>query len=212
MRIYDVSVLIHNSMHAYPGDPPVEITPVSRIPEGAGANVSLLSMGSHTGTHVDPPYHFVNDGVTVDELPLDVLVGPCLVCDVGDAPVIGLGELEMAGIPSGVERILFKTRNSHLWAERGFRSDFTWLDPEAAGRLAEWGVRLVGIDYLSIDRFKSGAHATHRRLLEACIVVLEGLDLRGVPGGMYTLVCLPLKIAGGDGAPARAILISDTTL
>jgi len=210
MRIHDISVPISSESIVYPGDPAVRIVPVSRISEGARANVSILRFGSHTGTHVDPPYHFVESGLTVDLLPLDVLVGECLVCPVEQSPVISVAELEAAGIPAGTERILFKTRNSELQGETAFRADYTYLDPEAAGWLVERRIKLVGTDYLSIDKFKSGTHATHLRLLESGVVVVEGLDLRAVPGGTYTLVCLPLKIAGGDGAPARAILISDS--
>jgi arylformamidase len=205
--IHDITVAISSDMPVYPGDPEVRVMPVSRISEGAGANVSALMLGSHTGTHVDPPYHFIQDGAKLDEIPLDMLVGECWVCDMGQAACIGISELEVARIPAGTERILFKTPNSGFWSEREFRADFTYLDPEAAGHLVEQGIRLVGVDYLSVDKFRSGGHATHLRLLASGVVVVEGLDLRAVPQGMYTLVCLPLKVAGGDGGPARVILI-----
>lgn len=207
MTIYDISIGLSDQTPVYGGDPKIEITPICRISRGAGANVSAMRLGSHSGTHVDPPYHFVDGGKTVDELPMDVLVGECLVCPIEDSPVIGTAELEAADIPEGTERILFRTRNSRMWSETEFRTDYTYLDPEAAAWLVEQGIKLVGIDYLSIDKFKSGTHATHHKLLESGIVVVEGLDLSAVPGGMYMLACLPLKIIGGDGAPARAILI-----
>jgi len=207
MRIYDISVAISERTPVYPGDPDIEITPASRISDGAGANVSILRLGSHTGTHVDPPYHFCEDGLPVDRLPMDCLVGECLVCSIEQSPVISVAELEAAEIPPGTERILFKTRNSELWNKLCFQTDYTYLDSEAAGWLIEQGIRLVGIDYLSIEKFGSQSCAAHLCLLGSGIVLVEGLDLRGVTAGMYTLVCLPLKIAGGDGGPARAILI-----
>lgn len=213
--IYDLSIPISPDMPVYPGDPSAEVTPASRISQGAGANVSILRFGSHTGTHVDPPFHFIEGGATVDELPLDVLVGECLVHKV-ESPVIRIEDLE--GIPQGTERIIFKTGNSDLWraagastpirrGKPGFQTDYTYLDPDAAEWLIKLGIRLVGIDYLSIEKLKSGTHPTHTRLLQAGVVIVEGLDCSGVPEGMYTLVCLPLKIKGGDGAPARAILM-----
>lgn len=207
MRIYDISVSISPDMPVYSGDPAVEIIPVSRISEGAGANVSLLKFGSHTGTHVDPPYHFVESGIKLDELPLEVLIGECMVKYVQDRRVIDKQAVEEAGIPEGTERVLFKTRNSDFWREPGFHADFTYIDPEAAEWLVERGVKLVGVDYLSVDQFKSPGHRTHLTLLGAGVIALEGLDLSEVSEGTYTLVCLPLKIAGGDGGPARAVLI-----
>ncbi|MCX6377431.1 MAG: cyclase family protein [Armatimonadetes bacterium] len=207
MTIHDISIPIREGMPVWPSDPPVEITPSSRISQGGGANSSILRFGTHTGTHVDPPFHFVEAGLTVDRIPLETLVGECLVCEVPDAPVIEVEHLEAASIPDGTLRILFKTRNSGLWREPEFRTDYTYLSPEAADWLVRRGIKLVGTDYLSIDKFKSGGHAVHLRLLEAGVIVLEGLDLSEVAGGTYTLVCLPLKITDGDGAPARAILI-----
>ncbi len=207
MKIHDISIAISPSMHVYSGDPGVEIVPVSRITDGKGANVSAIHMGTHTGTHVDPPFHFVSSGVTVDCLPLETLIGECLVCEVQDVPVILRQHVTEEVIPLGTERILFKTRNSALWQEKEFRNDFTYLDSGAAEALVDRGVKLIGIDYLSIDQFKSDGHRTHLKLLGSGVVVLEGLDLSNVSVGTYTLVCLPLKIQGGDGAPARAVLM-----
>ncbi len=209
MKIHDITVPISPDMPVYSGDPAVRIDRVSRISEGAGANVSMLCFGSHTGTHIDPPYHFVESGIKIDEVPLDTLVGECLVYSVEEATVILVQHLESKPIPKGTERIIFKTRNSGLWEDKEFHTDFTYLSPEAAEWLVERGVRLIGIDYLSIDKFKSGVHATHHKLLESGVIVVEGLDLRQVDEGTYTLVCLPLKIESGDGGPARAILLTD---
>ena len=213
--IYDLSIPITPDMPVWPGDVNAEIIPASRISEGAGANVSILRFSTHVGTHVDPPLHFIEGGNTVDNLPLDALVGECLVHKVDSPSVITIADLE--GVPAGTERIIFKTRNSDLWraagpstpirrGKPGFQYDYVYLDPDAAEWLVNRGIRLVGTDYLSVDKMKSG-HLTHTCLLQAGVVIVEGLDCTGVPEGMYTLVCLPLKIKGGDGAPARAILM-----
>lgn len=208
MKIYDVSLTIAEDMPVYGSDPPFELDPISRISRGDGANVSLLKMGSHTGTHLDAPFHFVEGGVTVDQVPLDVLVGECFVCELASSVAVTAADLESCGMPEGCSRVLLKTSNSRLWGEDRFRTDYVYLDPDAAAWLVERGVRLVGVDYLSVDRFKSGTHPTHLRLLSSGVVALEGLDLREVSGGTYLLACLPLKIRGGDGAPARVVLMS----
>lgn len=211
MRIHDVSLPISDSMPIYSGDPSVEIEPVSRIARGDGANVSFLKLGSHTGTHVDSPYHFAEGGITIDRVPLDVLVGECYVCEIASSEAVTVSELEAHGLPEGCTRVLFKTSNSRLWADERFHTDFVYIEPEAASWLVDRGVRLVGIDYLSVDRFKSGTHPTHLRLLGSGVVAVEGLDLGAVAEGTYLLVCLPLKIRDGDGAPARVILIEQMT-
>jgi len=163
--------------------------------------LSRLVFGSHSGTHVDAPLHFIGEGGSIDQLSLDALIGPALVVDArGVAEEIG-AELVERELPAHCERVLFSTRNSALWNEPGFRSDFVGISPQAASLLVERGVRLVGIDYLSV-----GAPETHRELLAHDVVLLEGLDLHGVAAGRYRLICLPLRIAGADGAPARAVL------
>lgn len=207
MKIYDVSLPLSADMAVYGDDPPFAIEPVSRISRGDGANVSLLRMGSHTGTHLDAPFHFVEAGLTVDDVPLEVLVGECFVCEIASPDAVTVSDLTAGSLPEGCRRVLFKTSNSRLWEDDHFRTDYVYLDPDAAAWLVERGVRLVGVDYLSVDRFRSGTHPTHLRLLESGVVALEGLDLRGVGQGTYFLVCLPLKIRGGDGAPARVILM-----
>lgn len=207
MRIHDVSVVISEDMPIYGDDPRVEIEPVSRISRGDGANVSLLKLGSHTGTHVDAPFHFVEGGTTIDRVSLDVLVGECFVCDIPASGAITVADLESCRLADRCRRILFKTSNSRLWEDNQFHTDFAYLDPDAAAWLVDRGVQLVGIDYLSVDRFKSGTHPTHMRLLGSGAVAIEGLDLRGVTQGTYFLVCLPLKLRDGDASPARVILI-----
>jgi arylformamidase len=208
MRIYDISVPISAHMPVYQGDPGVEIADWSSLSKGNSANVSFLHLGAHTGSHVDAPAHFIPGGRRIDALPLDVLIGPARVVRVPDEMTEIGPDLIAPSNLAGVERVLFHTRNSAFWEEPDFRRDFTYLVPEAAQRLIEMGVRLVGIDYLSVEKFKSGDHKTHLTLLSNNIVIVEGLDLREVPAGDYELICLPLKIAGGsgDGAPARAVL------
>jgi arylformamidase len=204
MEIFDISVPIRDGMLHYAGNPPVHVTRVSSIERGDPANVSELDMGAHSGTHVDAIDHFIEGGPGAEALPLNVLLGPAEVVDATRAAValdlVTLRDLELP--PSGSERILFKTRNSQLWSREDFTRDFVRLDGEAAAFLVERGAKLLGIDYLSI-----GDAEAHRTLLSAGIVCVEGLDLRGIEPGSYELVCLPLKLVGSDGAPARAVLI-----
>jgi arylformamidase len=207
MRIYDVTVPIRPGMPIYEGDPAVEIQAWSALAKGDSANVSFLHFGAHTGTHVDAPAHFIEGAHNIEDLPLDVLIGPVRVVRVpDDVAEIDLGLVSAADL-GGAERVLFHTRNSNLWSE-GFRKDFTHLLPEAAEMLVEMGIRLVGTDYLSIEKFHSGHHRTHLALLSHNVVIVEGLNLSAVPAGDYELICLPLKIAAGagDGAPARVVL------
>lgn len=205
MTVIDISLPIHSRMVVYEGDPGVEVAPRLEIARGDTANVSLLSMGSHTGTHVDAPAHFIEGGATVEALPLDVLIGPALVAEVTSAPVIGRRDLEALPL-EGVSRLLLKTHNSLLWARGAFTRDFVALELAGARYLTERGLRLIGIDYLSIEPFHSPGHPVHRHLLGAGVVILEGLDLARVTPGTYELVCLPLPARGIDGAPCRAVL------
>jgi len=209
MKIYDISLPISPEIPVWPGDPPVVIKQVSSMDAGAHDNVSRLECSVHTGTHVDAPHHFLNDHRTVDALPLEVLTGPAQVVQIPEeVGLITAGILEEAGIPSGTSRLLLKTRNSRLWArgEKEFARDFVGLSAEGAGWLVRTGVKLVGIDYLSIAPYKQSI-PTHQVLLKPGIVILEGVNLSAVPPGIYDLYCLPLKLVGSDGAPARAILI-----
>ncbi|HLR06482.1 MAG TPA: cyclase family protein [Pyrinomonadaceae bacterium] len=209
MPIYDITVPIHPGMPIYEGDPAVEIAAWSALRKGDSANVSFLHFGAHTGTHVDAPAHFIEGARKIDALSLDVLIGPARVVRVPDEVAEINSDFISAADIGGVERVLFHTRNSNLWKE-GFRKDFTHLLPEAAEILVEMGIKLVGTDYLSIEKFHSGHHRTHLALLSHSVVIVEGLNLNAVPAGDYELICLPLKIAdgAGDGAPARVVLRS----
>ncbi|MBI4728007.1 MAG: cyclase family protein [Acidobacteria bacterium] len=199
-------------MMVWPNDPPVSVEPAHRIARGDVANVSLLRLGSHTGTHVDPPCHFIEGAPAVDAIPLDALVGPAVVADLrGVSGAIGPEDLERLALPEGTERLLFRTDNSEIWGRRParFPDSYVALSPEGARWVLARGIRLVGTDFLSIERAGAPGHPVHVALLSAGIVILEGLDLSGVEPGSYTLLCLPLKVAGGDGAPARAVLMDE---
>jgi arylformamidase len=208
LRIFDISLAITSGGTVYPGNPPIAIEAQQALARGDGANVSALSLGSHTATHVDAAKHFFDDGQTVDQLPLDRFVGPCTVIELDDTVMsIGRKELDAHDL-DGAKRVLFKTRNSRvLQKQPEFVKDYTYIAPDAAEHLVSLGVELVGVDYLSVEQFRSGHHRTHRTLLGAGVVIIEGLALGEVPPGRYQLVCLPLKLRGLDGAPARAILI-----
>ncbi len=211
MRIYDISVPIApGETPVYPGDPGIEVGSWSAIARGDAANVSVLNFGAHTGTHIDAPAHFIEGAPGLDAVPLDALMGEARVVEIPpDADAVDESHAR-PDVLQGAERVLFKTRNSSLWAgARGqFHKDFAYVEPAAARALAAAGVRLVGFDYLSVERFGSEDFATHLALLSAGVVIVEGLDLRGVGPGVYELCCLPLRIAAGsgDGAPARVVL------
>ena len=208
--IHDISLAISESMVVWPGDSPVVIRQTSQLAEGDDATVSELSLSAHTGTHVDAPAHFIPGGAGVDALDLNVLVGPAFVVEVLEADVITAEVLKSLAIPQGIKRLLLKTRNSRRWLQNNdlFDKDFVALTQDAARTLIVRGIQLVGIDYLSIAPFENGV-PTHRELLGAGIVVVEGLNLNGIKPGRYQLAVLPLKITELDGAPARAILIDE---
>lgn len=207
MSVFDVSLAVGPDMMVWPGDPPVVVQEASRIARGDPANVSTLRLGTHTGTHVDPPCHFIDGAATVDEIPPDVFVGPAVVLDLGavDREIV---PRDLVALPEGTERVLFRTRNSDLWArgERKFPDDYVALGLEGARWLVSRGVRLVGTDFLSIEKRGAPGHPVHVALLEAGVVIVEGLDLHAVDPGDYTFTCLPLRILDGDGGPARALL------
>jgi arylformamidase len=206
-RIHDISAPVETQGLVYPGNPEIDIAPQQAISQGAGANVSRISFGSHTGTHVDAAKHFFDDGQTVDDIPLEKLIGPAILIAVDDSNLsVTAADLQKFDLGSHT-RILIRTRNSSFLHEREFHRDFTYLAPDGAEYLVSKGVELVGVDYLSIEQFHSGHHRTHRTLLEKKIVIVEGLSLRDVPVGEYEFICLPLRLAGLDGAPARAVLI-----
>jgi arylformamidase len=199
MKLFDVTRPIHPGMAVYPGDPEVVVRPVSSIRTGAPANVSMLSLGSHTGTHVDPPLHFREGAPAVDQLPLDVLIGPARLYEVAIREQIdaaSLAGLDLATCP----RALFKVRSSsHSPQAAGIAAD-------AVEVLIRTGVRLVGLEDPSADPAGSADFPAHRALLGAGVIIVEGLDLSAVPPGPYELLCLPLKLRAGDGAPARVVL------
>jgi arylformamidase len=202
VAIHDISVPIRADMPIYEGNPGVELERASSIADGDPANVSKLSFGVHTGTHVDAPLHFIDGAPGAEGIPLDALVGPAVVVDATGVEGLGEAELQGLGIPDGAERVLLKTRNSELWNRDDFTRDFLRLDGSGARYVVGRGIRTIGIDYLSI-----GDREAHRELLGAGVVPVEGLDLRAVEPGEYTFICLPLDVVGSDGGPARAVLI-----
>jgi arylformamidase len=198
--LYDITVPVDEHLPTWPGDPGFSRRLDAAIADGASANVSELRCGVHTGTHVDAPNHFIDGSGGIETIDLDALYGPALVADVGDADAID--EKVLAGIElDGVERILFRSRNGLLWGQDGFAAEFVAIAPGGAQVLVDRGVRLAGVDYLSV-----GDAQTHRILLGAGIVCVEGLDLRAVEPGRYDLACGPIKLVGSDGAPARVVL------
>jgi len=191
----------------YPGNPPVEIELQQSMAKGGSSNVSSLKFGSHTATHVDAPLHMVQGAASVDQISLDVLMGPATVIAFGDDVMSVTAEALRAANIGNAERVLLKTRNSAFIRSGTFQKDYTYLAPDGAEYLVSSGVTLVGIDYLSIEQFHSGHHRTHTTLLSSGVVILEGVDLSAVSPGRYELRCLPLSMPGLDGAPARAVLV-----
>jgi arylformamidase len=208
MELIDVSVPIRDGMVVFDGDPEVRTSAHAAIANGDTANITRIDFGVHTGTHVDAPLHFIEGGAGVEAIPLDALVGPAVVVDAtGVTGHIDGAALAGLDVPSGAERVLFRTRNSAaaLWGRDEFATDFTALTSDAAAALVAMGVRLVGLDYLSVAPFGNPV-GVHRALLEARVAIIEGLDLREVEPGPYLLMCLPILIEGHDGAPARVVL------
>jgi arylformamidase len=209
-RLIDVSLEVGPDLVVWPGNPGVVITPTSRISRGDTSNVSEIRLGSHTGTHVDPPFHFLDDGTTAEDLPLDLMMGQTTVADLRGAPgPIGPDELAGLSLREETTRLLLRTDNSALWPAdpQAFPDEYVCLSPDGARWVVDNGITLIGIDFLSIEVRGAPGHPTHRTLLEAGVLILEGLDLSDAEPGEYTLVCFPLKIAGGDGAPTRAVLL-----
>ncbi|MGB2963197.1 MAG: cyclase family protein [Anaerolineales bacterium] len=207
MTLHDISLTLSETLPTWPGDPVIQLRQISSIAEGDDANVTQVSMSVHTGTHIDAPDHFLGNGDTVDNIPLDLLVGKAVVVEILTEGTITKEDLKKVGIPAGITRILFKTSNSAYWAagNQEFQEDFIALGEDAAKYLVSIGIEVVGVDYLSVAPYADSA-PTHRVLLEAGILIIEGLDLSRVTPGEYTLLCLPLKIGGSDGAPARVLL------
>ena len=207
MTLYDISLTYTEDLPTWPGDPTIQLKQISSIEDGEMANVTHLSMCAHSGTHVDAPDHFLGDGKTVESIPLQLMVGPAAVVEIRAEGTITAADLISAQIPEGTKRILLKTANSEVWAagNRDFQEDYLAPDGEAAKYLVELGIEVIGVDYLSVAPF-TDPEPTHKTLLEAGVLIIEGLDLSGVEPGEYTLYCLPLKIGGADGAPARVLL------
>jgi arylformamidase len=210
-RLIDVTLPIGPELLTWPGDPGIEVRPSKRISQGDVSNVSELRIGTHTGTHVDPPVHFVEGTDPIDRVPLDVLYGPAVVADLTGVGAIGPTELEELALPEGTERLLCKTKNSELWTRLPveFPDDYVAVTPEGARWIVDRGIRLVGVDFLSVETKGASGHPVHHTLLENGVIIVEGLDLSRVEPGDHTFACLPLRITGGDGGPARAVLIQD---
>jgi arylformamidase len=206
-RLIDVSVLLTPDIATYPGNPQFEITPVHRLAAGDSANNSRLTMGTHTGTHVDAPKHFIDDRPGVDAMSLDLLIGRARVVDMPVRGGVTAKHLEDAGLREDI-RVLLRTPNSKLWnnTKEPFHEEYTHLTGEAAKFLVDQGVKVVGVDYLSVEKFHSPAHPAHHALLGANVIIIEGLNLSEAEPGVYEMYCLPLKVKGADGAPARVVL------
>jgi arylformamidase len=210
MRIHDITVRLRPTIPTYGGEEPgPRLHFHSLIREGQSANVSELSLGSHTGTHVDAPDHFLDNGVTVEQIPAGHLIGPARVVEFQTSEHITAADLDAASVPAGTERLLAKTPNGRFWDDDTFHPEFTAFADDAGPWLAARDLVLVGIDYLSIEGFRSPTHAVHHALLERNVVILEGLDLRAVDPGEYFLICAPLPVVGADGAPARVFLLEE---
>jgi arylformamidase len=210
MKIHDITVLLHEGTPIWPGDPKLSMQLASSIATGGMANITHIEMGAHTGTHMDAPFHFYANGTGVDQLPLETLIGPCRVFDLTELTgPITRAALEKCDF-TGVTRALFKTRNSRHWAndDREFDKGFVAVAADAAKYLVERGVKLVGVDYLSVEAFGSTEFPVHDTLLGAGVVIVETLNLSEVSAGDYELIALPVKLKGADGAPARVVLRS----
>lgn len=205
MNLIDVSVPLDSNVPTYPGNTPFSIEPVMRTGRGERANVSSLHLSAHSGTHVDAPWHSLNDGARTESLPLEILVGPARVVELSTRKPITADDLAPHDL-SGEARVLLKTPNSELWRSPEFHADFVGVAESAARHLVERGVKLVGVDYLSVEVFHAPGAPAHHILLGAGVVIIEGLNLSDVAAGVYEMFCLPLRIVGCDGAPARVVL------
>ncbi|MCB1109912.1 MAG: cyclase family protein [Chlamydiia bacterium] len=207
MKVYDISLTLSESIPTWPGDRGAEFKKLMEVSKGDMASVTAIKMSAYTGTHVDAPCHFLENGYGVEKLPLNILMGEALVVEALDVDLITKEVLEGIGFPS-TQRLLIKTRNSKQWEEGAttFIEDYVAISADGADYLVKRGVKLIGVDYLSVAPFQALVE-THQILLKADVIILEGINLSEVPSGKYQLYCLPLKISGSDGAPARAILL-----
>jgi len=204
MKLIDVTVPLDAALPAYPGNTPFSLEPIKRIAQGGSSNVSSLHMSAHSGTHVDAPRHFFDNGDGVEALPLELLIGRARVIEVMSGKAIGPEALK--GIDAEDIRVLIKTRNSRLWGSPDFHQDYVGVTAEGATYLVKHGVKVVGVDYLSVEEFRKPGAPAHHILLGGGTIVIEGLNLRDVEPGTYELFCLPLRVVGADGAPARVVL------
>jgi arylformamidase len=205
MKLIDVTVPLDENVPVYPGNTPFTLEATKRIGRGDSSNVSALRLSAHCGTHVDAPRHFFDDGPGADALPLELLLGRARVIEVQSRSGVGREELVRHDL-SDDERVLIKTCNSHLWDSSEFRSDYVGVTEEGAHYLVDHGVKVVGVDYLSVEEFRKPGAPAHRVLLGGGVVIIEGLNLRDVEPGAYEMFCLPLRVVGADGAPARVVL------
>ena len=210
MAVIDVTIPLNSRIPTWPGSAGFRIRWAKRLKNGDDCNNSVFETDSHVATHIDAPYHFIENGETVDEISLDTLVGPCLVIDLPGVQKVSASELSAADIDASVSRLLIRTDNSRLWTngQTAFTKNYAALTADAADWLVSREIKLVGIDYLSIGGYADGVR-THQILLNAGIVAVEGLNLWKVAPGMYELICLPIKVQGAEGAPARVILRND---
>ncbi len=209
MTFYDVTVPISNAMITWPSDPAVSITGTSLISRGDFCNLSELKIGSHCGTHIDAPSHFLENGRTIDQLALENLIGEATVFEFKNKENIDVSDIKQLRFDN-VKRVLFKTVNSSYWKFSTFKKDFVYLTKDAAQYLVDKGIRLVGVDYLSVEKFESQLAETHHTLLRNDVIILEGLDLSNVERGRYELIALPLKIKDGDGRQSTVYSLQST--
>ena len=205
MKLIDVSVPLDASLPTYPGNTPFSLEAMKRVAKGDSSNVSTLHLSAHTGTHVDAPRHYFDEGPGVEALPLELLIGRARVVEIVTRKGIGADELADLDLSEDV-RVLFKTSNSRMWASPEFQKDYVGVTQSGAERLVSRGVKVVGVDYLSVEEFRKPGAPAHHALLGAGTIVIEGLNLRDVEPGIYEMFCLPLRIVGADGAPARVVL------
>ena len=207
MKLIDVSVPLDAQLPTYPHNTPFSLEPIKRIARGDSSNVSTLHMSAHTGTHVDAPRHFFDEGPGTESLPLELLIGRARVIEVNSRAGVAAKDLDAIDLADDI-RVLIKTLNSRLWGAPEFHEDYVGVLESGAKHLVEHGIKVVGVDYLSVEKFHNPGAPAHHILLGAGTIVIEGLDLRGIEPGVYEMFCLPLRVVGSDGAPARVVLRS----
>jgi arylformamidase len=205
MKLIDVSVPLDAQLPTYPHNTPFTLEPIKRIARGDSSNVSTLHLSAHAGTHVDAPRHFFDEGTATEALPLDLLVGRTRVIEVESRTGVAAEDLEAVDFSDDI-RVLIKTHNSRLWGDAQFHEDYVGVTESGARYLVAHGIKVVGVDYLSVEQFRNVGKPAHHVLLGAGTIVIEGLNLRDVEPGVYEMLCLPLRIVGSDGAPARVVL------